>query len=1481
MRSKVCFATLVFAALLAGVPATVRADSRTITSANELMQKRMFKDAIRILEPSVAKQGDADAGPELRLIGESYYMLKEYGNARTFFLRALPQQKTPNGKISCEARLAVLDYRLGDLSAADERIGNFLRLYPADERVGTLLSVRIRIIQEGRLPGPEKIKRIEEEYVRIANEKERFGFYNYVLAAQALGELYISSGNDPKAIALYVRAANEMKSTISKLQVGGEQVGSDLLQGVDGMSMQVARYYFGRKEYNEAQKWLETVNFDPEMKSQAKYLLAQLFYQKSNFKEVTGLLSDELIDNAPDGEAKWGMCMLAGFSWRDSKTPNLEKAKELLKRIPSTSSGYAQAQHGLADIYREQKDSDRAEANYLESVKNPKYAPNALFYLAGIQKDRADAMKPKSEAEKQACAALYKKSGEYIQRLILEYPLSDMAKTATNVVKVLISKGVAIEVKVSDDEKIAAWDKTIREKPNSAESAQALMSLAQHHAHTVVDPKSKNITKAPNWKAVVEACQPFIKSSQPFANVSPERWKELQAQAYYFLGRAELGSLPPGGSTKRLQSLQAEQPVRIDGGGSLTRALELLRQAQQLTSPQQQAYREIDYALMEAMFKSEDRAVREAGERRYAEMEPKYASDPNYQRLAAVTADWLDEHGQHEAAARTYRSLARKAHLDRDEVMQLLYLAGMNYGKAGRAMQESTNQPVNLAFMVQPRVIIRTSTTIFRSHPPFQFVKRILWEPQGPNLSAAEALTRISREFSVPFVWNPEAGNAVANYLRNTVITRATLNSWREPRTLAEYYDSVVGTNRFAVDFDLGATGGKPTIPVPEGGDENARALEIYDPAQTRFPALAKPYGDFAALHGTKTPTMLLTIIKRIETVTGSRVLWNENIPKDDALSQEFRELPGGRNVPCTEALRATLESIGLRYEVVRRDPTRELIQESNDTFDELRKFGADARYAEDAMYNIAVNLYVVKDYSRMKILLREYLKTYDNPSFLHYYEACFWLGRLYEIDRNISDAVKYYLMAAEERVVLYRLPEGSQAPTIAEIKSRLSYETLFNLSRKDSGSFQDDRLEDRFAKRIRFNTNVQLAIDPSARSLPRTITRESYLNVPCIELLHDVMFDLGLDLRTENGDPGVAEKAYFRLAQVYKEDNLMHEALEYISTMLARFPKSPRRPDALKLKLDIYKGLRDYAKALTTLEELRVAAEGRIEAFRLDYEKGRIYFDMCDYPTAEQSFAGAMLGTQAPDELCKIREALAITYLRMTNRWNEALSSYRNIAQYETAPVRQSVNATMIWFLECATARPPVSKPMPEREKTFITNYGNLSEAQRGDLDANEIARATWIYYAAGLVDLWVSEKRTEALEKFNAAASSSDPFLSGEALYQAGMLYMATANPTQARATFEHLLFATKAVEPTVKATYALAQCLAAMNEAAGALRRLEELVARYPASPYAELAKQHPLYLARHPPVTVPPVGGLTTSQPPPAATRTTPAAGSATH
>jgi tetratricopeptide (TPR) repeat protein len=306
------------------------------------------------------------------------------------------------------------------------------------------------------------------------------------------------------------------------------------------------------------------------------------------------------------------------------------------------------------------------------------------------------------------------------------------------------------------------------------------------------------------------------------------------------------------------------------------------------------------------------------------------------------------------------------------------------------------------------------------------------------------------------------------------------------------------------------------------------------------------------------------------------------------------------------------------------------------------------------------------------------------------------------------------------------------------------------------------------------------------------------------------------------------------------------------VNTLLTRFPKGQRVVDALKLKLDIYKGLRDYSNVLATLEQLKTAAAGKVEPFVLDYEMGRVYFDLCAYTNAKACFASALAGTQDPEQWVRIREALAQTCMRIDGEGIEALSLYRNISQYETSPVRQSVNAMMIYFLEYATSTPRQRKPLPPQEDEFIRSYEGATEAQRAEMGQNELARATWIYYALALQDL-TETNIVDALTKLNAASASPDPFLSGEALYQIGMIHQGQKDYRQARDAFLQLLFITKAVEPSVKATYELGRCLSSLGDAEGAFKRFEEVVRRYPISPYTAKILEEPVYKARVPAVS----------------------------
>lgn len=1433
------------------------ADEREVATATDLMNRGQYSEAIKTLESAVERQRDDNSPVELRMLGESYYQLKDYGKARTFYARALPRQTTQKTKIICESRLALVDYRLGDLNSATERIDNFLRKYPDDSRVGNLAIIQMRIAQDSPIPRADKIKKMDEIYKKIMADKDRYGYYNAVLAAQSLGDVYIEAKEQQKAIALFVTAVHEMRGLITGMETKNMAVPTDLAQGVDGMALQIGKFYMEQKQWGEAMKWLHNVSRSEDLVAQAKYMLAQIAYQTQDPKEATVQLSDEVLGRTPEGETKNSMYLLLAFCWRDIPKPNLEKAKELLKKIPEKSASYMQAQQGLAEIYRDQQDGVNAEKHYLVSVKDPRFAAAALFGLGVVMKERAEAIvvyelieDAKTLPDKKRRQALLIKSGEYFQELINKYPLTDVAKKAKALIDALRSKGVIVATDSSIEAQLAAWEKIAKEKPGSSEAAQALLSLAQHASRPTYDPQTKALTQAPNWAACAKACLPLVQSQKAFTDVTPERWNEMRQRALYLLARAELGSLPAGASTKRLNG--NVEPVRMVEGGSGERAITYLTEATRLiTDPKTDSARDIEYAMIEAMLKSNVQAVRDAGEKRYAASETQYGSDPVYQQLAIITADWQDDHGFHDTAGRTYRAVAHKSNMDRNQVMQLLHLAGLSYGRGGRKLIERRDKSTSIAFMIQPRSIIRTAADlpVLDTYPAFQVKKRIPWEKEGPSVSAADAIARVSREFEVPFVWasNP-APDSVETALKQKMIPRETIQTWWVTATLATTLSNIVDMKEYDVNFDLGFSGGTPTwMPkVDEGGRESdVRVFEIFSRQRERFPALALPYGSFASVH--RGPTMLFGILKRVEEVTGGRVLWSPGLQKDEALSHEFKSFlntPADKIITCRMALDMAVDAVGLRYQVVARDYSRELLMESIDCFDELRKLGADSVYAEDAMFNIAVNLYILKDYEKMRLLLREYLKTYDNPSFAHYYDACFWLGRLFEIDRKYREAVKYYAMASEEKVVLFK-PEGNPPiPTLDEVKSRLSYDTLFTLSRKASGTFTDATLEGDFLRFIRFNANIELGLDPSVQGVS-LINRDSFSGVPCIDLIHQVMVNLALDLRTDNGDKAVAEKAYYRMALVYKEDNLMREAIENVQTLLTRFPKSERLFDALKLKLDIQKGLRDYGAVLETLQEIKTRAGDQVEPFRLDYEMGRVNFDLCNYTNSETSFTSAMAGTQDPEEKIKIREALAQTYLQMDHRERDALALYRDNLQSETAPNRRSIYVMSAYWIEFALSKPPrLRKPLPPDEAAFLAGYEKSTEAERAEMNLNDLARATWIYYSQGRADL-VESNTVSALEKFDLASESPDSFLAAEALYESAKIHLAANAIPKARECLEQLLFTTKSVEPTVKATYMLAGCLKAAGDSDAAFRRLNELVTRYPASAYAALARQDPLY------------------------------------
>jgi tetratricopeptide (TPR) repeat protein len=410
----------------------------------------------------------------------------------------------------------------------------------------------------------------------------------------------------------------------------------------------------------------------------------------------------------------------------------------------------------------------------------------------------------------------------------------------------------------------------------------------------------------------------------------------------------------------------------------------------------------------------------------------------------------------------------------------------------------------------------------------------------------------------------------------------------------------------------------------------------------------------------------------------------------------------------------------------------------------------------------------------------------------------------------------------------------------VEEIKGQLAYDTLVGLSSKMDGEFTEATLANRILPFIRFNTNIDIKLDRTAQGQEKTFSLPAFQATSALQLLHQVMQHFELALRAENANPEIAEKAYFRMSSVYRKDNRMFEALENINTLLARYPETPRLAQALKLKLDVYKGLKNYGKALETLDRLRATPGDAIEAYKLDYEAGRIYFDMCDYAQAETFYSRALTDSAGRSEWLKIREALALAYARQGGKERDALTQYRDLLRYESSPLRQSINRLMLLYLNFMISKDRQRSPLPEEEANFIAAYESMSDPQRATIGANKAARATWIYYVSALLDMQ-ENKPDEALRKLDVAGRSPDSLLAGDALVRAGKIHMARGEYEEARQLFEHLLFAIKEVEPKVQATFHLARCLEQLGDSEQALRRFTEITERYPVSPYAARSRQ----------------------------------------
>ena len=133
-------------------------------------------------------------------------------------------------------------------------------------------------------------------------------------------------------------------------------------------------------------------------------------------------LTEEYLATVPKGEAKDEMRLLRGLSRR--KVGEVEGAKTELKEVPEGSKPYAQAQHILGDIYREEDDPAVARRYYENSVKDPAYEAPALFYLGSFDLALARDADPETPEEIEKAKELRQQAATKLGKLVTDYPLT-------------------------------------------------------------------------------------------------------------------------------------------------------------------------------------------------------------------------------------------------------------------------------------------------------------------------------------------------------------------------------------------------------------------------------------------------------------------------------------------------------------------------------------------------------------------------------------------------------------------------------------------------------------------------------------------------------------------------------------------------------------------------------------------------------------------------------------------------------------------------------------------------------------------------------------------------------------------------------------------------------------------------------------------------------------------------------------------------
>jgi len=1408
--------------------------------AGELMKAHQYNDAIKVLaEATIGKEDDAVATENL-MLGECYYLGGEYEKGRPFYVKAFHSLPDGNEKVIAEYRLACTAYRMKYYEGAVDKIDAFANGHPNDARVGKLLVFKMAIVAAR---GKDAQKDLEALHTKIYADIRRYDSATGMEADQILCEFYRSTSQEEKAQGVYTRLVLNFRKAIADLHDSGQPVPVAFEKAHDNAALQLGILCLERKQAAEATKWLENVQYDQEAKTRSRLLLAKIAFDRQDWPAVTAALVDNgLVDTVPEGPLKSDMYLLLGLCEKIRPGGNAGKAEEYLRKVGVDSRGFAQAQLALADAYKEHGLKDKAIAGYRNAAVSSELAPGALASLATIYMDQAESATEPAKAD-----ALNRQAAEALGELLTKYPLSAQAKAAQPQVALLARDGIPVGSGSAGEDLLNGWKALARDRAGSLEAAEALASLGRHYFKQVADAKTGKLVKAPDYAGCAAACDQLLDEHRySGAGMAPASWKSLRGEMLYMRAVGELASAYPAKS----DGGQAV-PVYVSGA-SAARAVEFFKQARQLIDPKQvEQIRGIDLGLLEAMFKSSSEADSAAVERRFAELEADCGNDPRFQKLAMDLGQWYEEQHRYADAAKVYVGIAdRGRELPEDDVLRLLYRGGTLYSRAAYDAQHNAAKAQYCVY-IYPRETINLGDDLLKTYQPFLDVIDIKWPKGGQGITAGEALAALSKASGIPFVWSQQRGaNTIANYLaeKKLELKDGKMNTGA---ALALIFDRQ--WHRFVED--IGLTDGKATLEPAKRDDPDAApapAIEIYDvrQAQGRLAPLARSFGPWGKLsRGRGAPTVLMYgIIQRVEEVAATKVLWADGIDKEEKLGVEFRslpEVPPDRDVTCAQILSSALDAQQLRYKIIRRDAATGLYELAKDAFNKLRKTQSDphGKYGERALLEVAMNCYNQREYGKMKLVLKEYLKVFDRPGSEFHQQACFWVGWAFENERKYKEATDYYARAAAERLVICKTPAAGPT-TRRTLQGELSYDTLFALAEPIGGQIKNLSVA-QFADFIQINTHVEVQVDPAAGVDAVVLNREPFKNVPGFDVLCDGLESAGLTFRVQSLNPEWAQKAYYRLALTYRKDNLMDQALEACNMLLDRFPDTDKRRDVKKLMLDIYKGLHDYRRVLETLDELKKTATDAVEQRDLNSEIASIYFDMADYDSAVTAYADGL--DNAPDDREKrsLRDPYARALVR-AGKFDDAAGQYKVLVAEDTAPLAAFTDTLLLFYVNFHRGK-AAERELPEDARRFIVKYEQLTEEQRNRLVVDDRAKAMVIYYVMALVDV-DKERWDEAAQKFLAASTSPDDVVSADAAYRLGLLRMKGGQYDRARETFEYLLFQTRSNEATVRATYSLALCLLELGKTAQALERFDQLIQRYPASPYVEQIKKNPAYRDR---------------------------------